>query len=243
MQAATADVIHRRLPAFGNEPGMQTSTGEAGHACQIGDLQRVGGVLVNVRIQCSVGQAPSTDAIRSCVVQTGQQQHRTLLRNQRILDRAVGQPGDQLALPGIQRQPSSVVEQASAGFGMIAQGLRDPLITGHVQYQATAAIGATARMVRAGWHHGETLLNHLAATPVDLEIQRARQPEHQLCVLMAVDDQVVAVLTKGEDRSHRGAPGTGRQFTPRRLVRVVTRLTCRCHGLLIHPAQAGENQS
>jgi hypothetical protein len=49
-------------------------------------------------------------------------------------------------------------------------------------------------MVKTGRHHHETLLNNLAAMPVDLEIQRTRQPEHQLRVVVAVDDQVVAVL-------------------------------------------------
>jgi hypothetical protein len=48
--------------------------------------------------------------------------------------------------------------------------------------------------MRSGRHHRETLLNHLAATPIDLDIQRTRQPEHQLRVVVAVDDQVVSVV-------------------------------------------------
>ncbi|MNP68487.1 hypothetical protein D3C76_1644520 [compost metagenome] len=60
-------------------------------------------------------------------------------------------------------------------------------------------------MVKTGGNHHEALLDHLTATPVDLEIQRTRQPEHQLRVLMAVDDQVMGVLAQGKDRSHRGS--------------------------------------
>ncbi|MNY43386.1 hypothetical protein D3C86_1783400 [compost metagenome] len=121
VQASTANVVHRRLTAFGDEPRMQASAGETGHPGQVGDLQRVSGVLVNVRIQRGVRQAPNADAVRPGVVQAGQQQHRTLLRNQRIIHLTVGQPADQLALPGIQRQAASVVEQATTGLGMLTQ--------------------------------------------------------------------------------------------------------------------------
>ncbi|MNP87510.1 hypothetical protein D3C76_1884530 [compost metagenome] len=49
-------------------------------------------------------------------------------------------------------------------------------------------------MVGALGDHHKTLLLHLAALAADLEIECARQAEHQLCVVVAVDDQVVAVL-------------------------------------------------
>jgi hypothetical protein len=97
-------------------------------------------------------------------------------------------------LPGIQRQATGVVEQTTAGLGVVTQGLRNPLVAGHIQHQATAAIGATAGVMETGRHHHETLLNHLTATPVDLEIQCTRQPEHQLRVVVTVDDQVMSVL-------------------------------------------------
>lgn len=61
-------------------------------------------------------------------------------------------------------------------------------------------------MMEPGRDHDETLLNHLTAMPVDLEIQRAREPEHQLRVVVTVDDQVVSVLAQREDRSHRRSP-------------------------------------
>ncbi|MCY1176628.1 hypothetical protein D9M73_169090 [compost metagenome] len=108
---------------------------------------------------------------------------------------------------------------------MIAQRLRNPLFAGHIQHQAAAAIDAATRVMRSGGHHHETLLDHLAATAVDLEIQGAREPEHQLRVFVAMDDQVVAVLAKREDRSHRGSPGSGRQSTPSGPTSAVTGLT------------------
>ncbi len=55
-------------------------------------------------------------------------------------------------------------------------------------------MGAAAAVMRTGRYHHEALLHHLAAMPFDLEIQRARQPEHQLGMVMAVGDQVVAVV-------------------------------------------------
>ncbi|MNC69997.1 hypothetical protein D3C75_1207570 [compost metagenome] len=79
------------------------------------------------------------------------------------------------------------------------------MIAGHVEDQAAAAVGAAAGMMKAARNHHEALLDHLAAMPVDFEIQRTRQPEHQLRMLMAVDDQVVGVLAQGEDRSHLGS--------------------------------------
>ncbi|MCY1448091.1 hypothetical protein D9M71_647390 [compost metagenome] len=174
-----------------------------------------------------------------------------MLRNHRVIDRAVGQPLDQLALSRIQRQAAGVVEQASTGIGMITQGLAKPLIAGHVQDQASTAIGAAAGMVKTGGNHHEALLDHLTATPVDLEIQRTRQPEHQLRVLMAVDDQVMGVLAQGKDRSHRGSfyrrslQGwrIRSQSTPSAAARAVTGLTRRCHGPLTRPGQACQNLS
>ena len=128
MQAPAADVVHRRLPAFGHEPRMQARAGQPGDARQVGDLQRVSGVLLDVRIQRGVGQAPAADEFGGCaLIEAGQQQHRALLRDQRITDRAVRQPTDQLALPGIQRQARRLVEQAAAGIGMLAQRLRAPI--------------------------------------------------------------------------------------------------------------------
>lgn len=99
MQASTADVIHRRLSAFGHEPCVQARAGQPGHARRVGDLQRIGGVLLDVRIQRGVGQATRAEFGRLRVIETGQQQHRALLRDQRIADRTVRQPVDQLALP------------------------------------------------------------------------------------------------------------------------------------------------
>src|SRR5471032_868126 len=110
-------------------------------------------------------------------------------------------------------------------------------------------------MVKTRGHHDKTLLHHLTATTVDLEIQRAREPEHQLGVVMAVDDQVVAVLAQREDRSHRGLPGkahgarasplpqvTGLPvYTGSAMARAVTGLTRHCHGQLTGPAQACKN--
>ncbi|MNG24901.1 hypothetical protein D3C84_1096780 [compost metagenome] len=97
-------------------------------------------------------------------------------------------------MPGVQGQAPSVVEHTAAGLGVIAKGLRNPLVARHIQHQATTAVGAAAGMMKTGRHDYETLLHHLTATTVDLEIQRTRQPEHQLRVVMAVDDQVVGVL-------------------------------------------------
>ncbi|MNE61271.1 hypothetical protein D3C80_1564730 [compost metagenome] len=88
---------------------------------------------------------------------------------------------------------------------MIAQGLAKPLIAGHVEDQAAAAVGAAAGMMKAARNHHEALLDHLAAAPVDFEIQRTRQPEHQLGVFVTVDDQVFGVLAQGKDRSHHGS--------------------------------------
>ena len=66
-----------------------------------------------------------------------------------------------------------------------------------VEHQAATAIGAAAGMMGAGRDDHETLLAHLTALALDLEIQRARQPEHQLSVVVAVDDQIVGVLDAG----------------------------------------------
>lgn len=77
---------------------------------------------------------------------------------------------------------------------MLTQRLRKPLIAGHVQHQATTAIAAAAGVMKTGWHYDKTLLHHLATAAIDFEIQCTRKPEHQLCVVMAVDDQVLSVV-------------------------------------------------
>ena len=59
VQASTADVVHRRLSAFSHEPRMQPSAGQSGNARQIGHLQRIGRVLIDVCIQRGIGQAPT----------------------------------------------------------------------------------------------------------------------------------------------------------------------------------------
>ncbi|MNR35148.1 hypothetical protein D3C85_1529740 [compost metagenome] len=100
---------------------MQPGTGQSGDTRQVGDLQRVGCMLINMRIERRIGQAPTAHHLRFGMVEAGQQQHRTLLRDQRITDLAGRQPVHQLALPGIQRQAPGVVEQAPAGLRVITQ--------------------------------------------------------------------------------------------------------------------------
>ncbi|MNE50467.1 hypothetical protein D3C80_1450440 [compost metagenome] len=97
-------------------------------------------------------------------------------------------------MPYVQRQAPGGVEQPTAGIGVLAQRVGYPLIARHIQHQATAAIGAATGVVGTGRHHHEALLHHLATVAADLEVERARQAEHQLCVVVAVDDQVVAVV-------------------------------------------------
>ncbi|MNN23934.1 hypothetical protein D3C81_1373470 [compost metagenome] len=100
---------------------MQARAGQPRHSRQIGDLQWISGVLLDVRIQRGIGQAANGVFRRLRVIQTGQQQHRALLGNQWIADRTVCQPADQLTLPRIQRQARRLIEQTMAGVGMLAQ--------------------------------------------------------------------------------------------------------------------------
>jgi hypothetical protein len=98
---------------------MQTSTGEAGHACQIGDLQRVGGVLGAHSMQRRAGAEYRRCQVLRCSDWPATAPHP-------VAQSADPRPGcwparRPVGFAGIQRQPSSVVEQASAGFGMIAQ--------------------------------------------------------------------------------------------------------------------------
>lgn len=66
---------------------MQARAGQPRHSRQIGDLQWISGVLLDVRIQRGIGQAASSQFARLRVIETGQQQHRALLGNQWIADR------------------------------------------------------------------------------------------------------------------------------------------------------------
>jgi len=69
-------------------------------------------------------------------------------------------------------------------------------------------------MMRAAGDDHETLLTHLAALTLDFEIQRAGQTEHQLRVVVAVDDQIVGVLAQSQDRAHGRGLRSERQSTP-----------------------------
>jgi hypothetical protein len=157
-------------------------------------LQRIGRVLVDMDIQRGIGQAAAAARLLAGAVEAGQQQYRALLGDQRIVHRTAREPTYQLALPRIQGQADIAVEQAPAGIGVIAQALPDPVIIRHIQHQATAAPRTAAGVMGAGGYHDETLLHHLAATPFDFEVQRAGQAEHQLRMVVAVDNQIVAVV-------------------------------------------------
>ncbi|MOA09980.1 hypothetical protein D3C78_1298480 [compost metagenome] len=143
------------------------------------------------------GQRQARDRRRRAAAQAGQQQGGALLGDHLIVDRAGGQPVDQLALRRIEQHPAGAFEQAPAGIGMGAQALLQPAVCGHVEHQAVAAGGTGAGMVGAGRHHGEAVAEHLAALAGDFEIQAAGQAEHQLGVLVAVGDLFVAVLAQG----------------------------------------------
>jgi len=116
-----ADVVHRRLPTFADKPAVQAGAGQAGNLRQIRDLQRVGGVLLDIGIEGGVGQAAGLDLLRVEAIETGQQQDRPLAGNQRIAHRAGRQPVDQLVLLRVEGQVPGGVEQASAGIGVRAQ--------------------------------------------------------------------------------------------------------------------------
>ena len=81
-----------------------------------------------------------------------------------------------------------------------------PVPVGDIDHQTEATLGAAAGMARIAGHDGQKLLLDATALAVNLKIQLPAQAEHQLRVLMAVDDLVVAVMTQGKD---------GRQGRPR----------------------------
>ena len=107
-----------KLTGEGDSPA---GAGQAGNLRQIRDLQRVGGVLLDIGIEGGVGQAAGLDLLRVEAIETGQQQDRPLAGNQRIAHRAGRQPVDQLVLLRVEGQGPGGVEQAAAGIGVRAQ--------------------------------------------------------------------------------------------------------------------------
>ena len=89
-----------------------------------------------------------------------------------------------------------VVEQASAGVGMTAQRLAEPVLARYIEHQALAALFAAANMMGAGRDHHQVLLAQQAGPAVDFKVEQAGQTDHQLRMLMAVRDHVLAVMTQ-----------------------------------------------
>ncbi|MNN24474.1 hypothetical protein D3C81_1379090 [compost metagenome] len=94
-----------------------------------------------------------------------------------------------------------MLKQALAGLGLLAHAAFEPGITGHIKDQAVTSGGAAACMVGAARHHDKALAFDPRTTTVKFEVQLPAQAEHQLWMLMAVGDQVVCVVTQGENRA------------------------------------------
>ncbi|MNT31847.1 hypothetical protein D3C72_1677010 [compost metagenome] len=180
---------------------MQASTGKPGQTGQVGNLQRVSGVLLDVGVEAGKGQLLLYGDRVWCVAQAGQQQHCALLGYQRVVHRAGRQPVDQLLLVVVQHQRPAVLQQPLAGCGLFAQAAFEPGVTRYIKDQAMAASGTAAGMVGTTRHHDQTLTLDPCAATVKFEVQLPAQAEHQLRMLMAVGDQVVCVVTQGENRA------------------------------------------
>jgi hypothetical protein len=57
-------------------------------------------------------------------------------------------------------------------------------------------------MVRIAGYDSQELLLDAATLAIDFKVQLPPQAEHQLCVLMAVDDLVVAVMAQRQNGRH-----------------------------------------
>ncbi len=78
----------------------------------------------------------------------------------------------------------------------MAEPLLQPVVIGNIQNQAAATRDAAAGMARFARDHRQLLLLDAASAAVHLEIQLPAQAEHQLGVLVAVDDLVVVVMAQ-----------------------------------------------
>ena len=99
-------------------------------------------------------------------------------------------------LPGVQDQVTGRVEQATAGIGVLAQGLPEPVLPRNIEHQAVAALRAAAGVVGTCGNNDQVLLAQQAGAPVHFEIEFAGQTDHHLRVLMAVSNYLLAVMTQ-----------------------------------------------
>lgn len=113
-------------------------------------------MLVDVGIKPGKRQL-CTGALRGRV-QTGEQQDRPLPGDQRVRDRAGGEPLHQLFLARVEGVLARGAQQPSAGLGVAAQRVFQPLLVRHIQHQAATALCAVARMVSTGRDHHDVLL-------------------------------------------------------------------------------------
>ncbi|MCY1520461.1 hypothetical protein D9M68_552380 [compost metagenome] len=170
---------------------------------------------VDMRVQRRQGQTRRRCAGGAFAAQAGEQQGGALAGDHRVVDRAGGQPVDQLALGrGEGGGGAGPLEQAPAVVQVWAEVLAQPVLVGDVEHQAVAAEIAAAGVMGRRRDHRQAVAQHQAAVAVHLEVEPAAEAEHQLGVFVAVGDGRADVAAQGQDGRHGRLLGSRQSKRP-----------------------------